>query len=438
MRRLLNRIKGRVNRLNPRKKNPTVEPDKQAAPNDTNAPNGESSAIAPTTEQSQQPLQVKDTSPTLQITLHNSTNSGSVYCYVTGQAINNNYSPVLIQADGQSLYYPANPSQNGSPLAVNCAIALGTPGNSRNITIPYIAGGRIWFSIGSPLTFLLNPGGNNVPGLVEPSVTNQSDPNYNISWGFAEFTYNQSQMYANITFVDFVSFPIAISLTNISGATQTVAGLPSGGLTTICNQLQTQTQTDGCQGWTDLIIRDKSGNLLRALSANNGNVINPGSFGSYYDPYVWSVLSHYTNGQTFTCTVNGQAYTGSCNPSTSSAAITLGTETFPRPSTTDIFSSNSGPFATGSDSLRNTFIPQLAAAFNRSTLLVSNALPAPLSAFYQNAVTNHYSRIVHSVVTGGKGYAFAYDDVPPASGGDQSGYVSDGAPTNMTVTVGTM
>jgi glycosyl hydrolase family 64 (putative beta-1,3-glucanase) len=438
MRRLLSRIKGRVKRFNPLQKKSTADSNKLAGPNGSSAPNDDSHPILSTSEQSQRPLQIKNTTTTLQITLKNSTNSGSVYCYVTGQAINNNYNPVLLQADGQSLYYPSNPSQNGSPLAVNCAISLGAPGNSRNITIPYIAGGRIWFSIGSPLTFLLNPGGNNVPGLVEPSVTNQSDPNYNISWGFAEFTYNSSQMYANITFVDFVSFPIALSLTNTSGATQSVAGLPSGGLTTICNQLQAQTQNDGSQGWTDLIIRDKSGNLLRALSANNGNVINPGSFGNYFDSYVSSVLSHYTNGQTFTCSVNGQTYTGSCNPNSSSAAITLGSETFPKPNTADIFSSNSGPFVTGSDSLRNTFIPQLAAAFNRSTLLVSNTLPAPLSAFYQNAVTNHYSRIVHSVVSGGKGYAFPYDDVPPSSGGDQSGYVSDGAPTNMTVTVGTM
>jgi hypothetical protein len=91
---------------------------------------------------------------------------------------------------------------------------------------------------------------------------------------------------------------------------------------------------------------------------------------------------------------------------------------------------------TGQDGERNTIIPALAAAFNRSTLLTTNQIPSPLSTFYENSITNHFSRIVHSVVIGGKGYAFPYDDVPPSDGSDQSGYVSDGTPVNLTLTVG--
>jgi hypothetical protein len=49
--------------------------------------------------------------------------------------------------------------------------------------------------------------------------------------------------------------------------------------------------------------------------------------------------------------------------------------TFPKPTAADIFSSNSGPFATGSNAETNTIIPRLAAAFNRSTLLLSNETP---------------------------------------------------------------
>jgi hypothetical protein len=435
MRRFLSRVKGRVIQIRSSTKKQAQEPTpKQAEPSKDQTQTGQQPQPQ---SQSQQALQVKTTSTTLQITVKNQTQSSSVYCYVTGQAIDYNYAVVLLQSDGQSLYFPSNPAKVGTPLAVNCAIALGAPGNSRNITIPRISGGRIWFSEGSPLTFLLNPGGNNTPGLVEPSVTNSSDPNYNINWSFAEFTYNQAQMYANISFVDFVSLPIALSLTNTSGTTQTVPGLPTGGLSTISSKLQAQTRADGCKGWTNLIVRDKSGSILRVLSPNNGNVLQPGGFGNYYDAYVNSVLAHYASGPTFTCTVNGQTYTGHTTPSSSGAAISIGPEVFPRPNTADIFSSNSGPFATGGDSLRNVMIPQLAAAFNRSTLLASNTMPAPLSSFYQNSITNHYSRIVHQVVTGGKGYAFPYDDVPPSSGADQSGYVSDGAPVNMTVTVGT-
>ena len=100
--------------------------------------------------------------PTLNVVLQNQTNSNTVYAYITGQAINNNNALVLLQADGKSLYYPTSPASNGTLLAVNCGIQLGSPGSNTVVTIPQIAGGRIWFSIGAPLTFLLNPG----PGLV--------------------------------------------------------------------------------------------------------------------------------------------------------------------------------------------------------------------------------------------------------------------------------
>lgn len=102
------------------------------------------------------------TSPTLNVVLQNQTTSNTVYAYITGQAINNNNALVLLQADGKSLYYPTSPASNGSPLAVNCGIQLGPPGSNTVVTIPQIAGGRIWFCVGAPLTFLLNPG----PGLV--------------------------------------------------------------------------------------------------------------------------------------------------------------------------------------------------------------------------------------------------------------------------------
>jgi hypothetical protein len=375
-------------------------------------------------------LQKKDTTSTLQLTLNNSSNSSSVYAYITGLAIDQGNALFILQADGSTPYLPASPSQTGAPLAANCAIALGAPGSSVNATIPHIAGGRIWFSIGAPLTFLLNPG----PALVEPSVTNPSDPNYDVCWAFAEFTYNSAQMYANISFVDFVSLPVSLSLTNASGTTATVPGLPSGGLTSVCSQLRAQTAADGVAGWTNHIVTSKpSGAPLRALSPNNGLVLRPTDFSGYFEPYVAQVFGSYA-----ATPVSVQIDSGLYSGETSSGSLVLGSEAFARPSTADILSCNSGPFATGGDVLRNTLIPQLAAAFNRSTLLETGQMPSPLATFYQNPITNHYSRIVHGVVTGGKGYAFPYDDVPPSAGGDQSGYVSDGNPVNMTISVGSL
>lgn len=125
------------------------------------------------------------TNPTTQIALKNTTDSSTVYAYVTGLDINNNNTYAFLQPDGKTLYYPESPSEPLQPLAVDCAIPLGAPGTTITVTIPQLAGGRIWFIVGNKLTFYLNPG----PGIVEPSVTNQDDVNYKLNWGFCEFTW---------------------------------------------------------------------------------------------------------------------------------------------------------------------------------------------------------------------------------------------------------
>ena len=78
-------------------------------------------------------------------------------------------------------------------------------------------------------TFLLNPG----PQLVQPSVSNLSDPNINKAWDFCELTFYPGGLFANITYVDFVYIPIALTLANTSGVFQTAPGLPANGLETI-------------------------------------------------------------------------------------------------------------------------------------------------------------------------------------------------------------
>lgn len=176
----------------------------------------------------------------LNIALKNYTSSNTVFAYATGLALNDNNAPVLLQSDGKILYYLQSPSSTCAPLSVNCAIPLGAFSLTVIDTIPKIAGGGIWFSIDEPLAFLVNLG----LALVEPSVTNYSDPNINISWAFCEFTYNDAQLFANITYVDLVSMPVSLTLTNTSGGTQYVARMPSNGLATVYNDLSKQAAVD--------------------------------------------------------------------------------------------------------------------------------------------------------------------------------------------------
>lgn len=410
-------------------------------------------------------------SATLQVLLQNQSNSSTVYAYISmssvatshayssltlhlaGQAIDNNYALFLLQSDARTAYYPVSPSANGSALTQNVSIPLGAPGNTVTATIPRLAGARIWFSIGAPLVFKVNPG----PGLVEPSVFNQSDPNINTNFGFAEFTFNSAQVFANISYVDFVGLPISLTLIDTSGTSQHVSGLPANGLDTICNDLKAQTAKDN-RRWSSLIVT-QNGSNLRALSPNSGILLNPTWFQTYWTDYVDQVYSTYTSKP---LTVDTQAGYGNVTGETNSAgALNFGAGgTFVKPSARDIFSCSSGPFATGSNSETNVIIPRLAAAFNRSTLLLTNGNNVPdgvaSSQYYSTSPTNvsnmfimaqsdsplanrlsqHYARIVHAANLDGKGYAFPYDDVTPDGGVAQEGAVFTSNPASMTLAVG--
>ncbi len=87
---------------------------------------------------------------------------------------------------------------------------------------------------------------------------------------------------------------------------------------------------------------------------------------------------------------------------------------------------------------RNALIPRLAAAFQRGGLLDDDIHEHPCdpSTYYGSDPTNHYARIVHETNLDGKGYAFAYDDVQPDGGKDQSGKVNAGDPKLFIVAVG--
>ncbi len=378
-------------------------------------------------------LDVAATTPTLQVALLNNTTSSNVWAYVSGLDINNNNAVFLLQSDGKTVYHPTSPANVGAPLTANCNIKLGPPGSTTTITIPQTAGGRFWFCQDNQLVFHLNPG----PALVEPSVTNPSDPNYNFVWDFCEFTYNTAEVFANITYVDFVSMPIALTLKTASGATYSVPGMSSTGLNSVCSQLAAQTAKDGA-GWGSLVVKGPSGANLRALSPNSGIVMNNSLFSGYYQPYVNAVWAKYSSSS---LTVDTQVQWGTLTGQVVNNQLTFaGAGGFPQPSAADIFSCSSGAFGSypNNTAEMGNITARLAAAFNRSTLLINADQPddEQVSTFYQNSITNHYARIVHSVNAGGLGYAFPYDDVAASSSQNVAGTVADPNPTLLTITLG--
>jgi Beta-1,3-glucanase len=371
------------------------------------------------------------TPPTLNIALQNTTSSNNVFAYIAGRALDNSNALFLLRRDGRTPYFPISPSSTLSALAEDCSIRLGAPGSTTTVTIPHLAGARIYFSVDGQLTFLLNPG----PALVEPSVSNPSDPNFNLNWTFAEFTYNNTEIYANITYVDFVSIPVSLTLTTTSNTTQHVSGMPSDGLSTVCARLQAQDNSDHA-GWSRLIVKaPNSDRLLRALSPNTGIVMDRNLFRGYYQPYVDAVWAKYT---TDTLAINTQnSQWGTVVGQVRNGVFDFsGGHLFTQPSAADIFSCSTGPFAEMGSPARGAIIARFSAAFHRSTLLRDRTIPDTPPPFYAEPITNHYSRIVHEVNLDRRGYAFPYDDVSATGDRDVSGAVVSDQPTLLTVAIG--
>lgn len=201
--------------------------------------------------------------------------------HAAGQALENNNALFLLRSDAKTAYYPDSPSSTAQPLREDAAIHLGAPGNVVRATIPRIAGGRIWFSENAKLQFFLNPG----PGLVEPSIFNQADPNINTNFAFCEFTFNSYELFINISYVDFVSkLSTALTIKDTDGKTQHVSGMKPNGLDQICDGLRAQTAKDH-RRWSSLIVQH-NGQNLRALSPNSAILLNPSWFKTYWTKYV--------------------------------------------------------------------------------------------------------------------------------------------------------
>lgn len=376
----------------------------------------------------------------LAIQLQNqSTSSEQIYAYVTGLSLQQNAgSRVMIKSDGRSLYFPANPPKILQPLAEDCAIPLGAPGSSPvMVHCPQMAGGRIWFSRGAKLTFLLNPGGPPGAALVEPSVLNPTDANAGVDFTFAEFTLNNDQLFANISYVDFVSrLPIALSLQD-GACVQHVSGMAADGLARLCDGLRDQGGRDG-KPWEKLVVHDKKGGPtpLRVLSPTHGNAAGA-NFAGYYEPLVEEVWQKYHESTGTKLKISTQAAAGVVEGCVNKDGnLVLGGEVFGKPNTADILGCNSGPFVTGPSPTRNAIIPRLAAGFLRSSIADCPDHPSPPETHYRREPTNHYARLLHEVNLDGKGYAFAYDDVQPDGGADRSGKVNSGDPKLFVVTVG--
>ncbi|KAL9081089.1 MAG: hypothetical protein Q9157_000294 [Trypethelium eluteriae] len=378
-------------------------------------------------------------SPTQQLKINMVNNfAGSVNAYVTG--LDSNDQLVVLQTDGTWLYPNANGASVPQPITGNIALPLGGQGSTTTITLPdYISSGRIWFAANGDLQFFVVESGTGGSSLVEPSSANPHDPSAAVNWGFVELTNTEDDgLFANISYVDFVGLPLGMSLSG-GGGLQTAQGLPANAVSSICNDLKAQADSDG-QPWDQLCVTDVNGNPLRVIAPSDYSSVNSDAFSNYWTDYINQVWQKYSSQP---LTINTQVSAGDVQCTVSDGLLNCNGDNrgYAQPIASDIWGCNSGPFAieAGDNDVHRAVVPRLCAAFDRSTLLLAGGNTQPglgSSAYYTVSPTNFYSKFIHQYELDGRGYAFPYDDVNPDGASNASGELSDGTPSSLTVTVG--
>ncbi|KAF4119310.1 hydrolase [Geosmithia morbida] len=345
----------------------------------------------------------------------------------------------FLGSDGSLIY----PSAGGAvePVLIADAIAIAMParGEELRITVPTsFASGRIYFVQGE-LDFFMVTSDLGTDALVQPTVSNLRDPSVDLSWGFVEMTLTDAgEIWANLSFVDFVGLVLSMTLSSADNTTQQVVGLPGDAVQTLCDALEAQGDSDGLP-WGGMCIRGADGSPLRVVSPTDYESIQPGRFDGYWSAYVDDVWQTYSaepltvdtqDGGTVTCRVDGDELR--CDGDNRG---------YVKPTAVDIWGCNSGPFAIidGDNDVHKAVVPRLCAAFVRATLTIDggNTQPGPeADRYYSTDPTNHYSRIIHENEVDGKGYAFAYDDVNPSGSDDAAGLVNSANPSELVFYIG--
>ncbi|AZP15567.1 glycoside hydrolase family 64 protein [Streptomyces aquilus] len=326
-------------------------------------------------------------------------------------------------ADAAGTFHAWPAGGNPPTPAPDASIAGPAAGQSKTIRIPKFSG-RIYFSYGQKLDFRLTTG-----GLVQPAVQNPSDPNRNILFNWSEYTLNDSGLWLNSTQVDMFSAPYAVGVQRADGSTVSTGRLKSGGYNAVVSALRAQSG-----GWGGLVQTRADGTVLRALSPAYG--LETGALpASVLDDYINRVWQKYA---TSTLTVTpfsdqpntkyyGRVSGGVMNFTNASGAVVT---SFQKPDASSVFGCHKLLDAPN-DAVRGPISRTLCAGFNRSTLLTNPNQPDTSSAgFYQDPVTNHYARVIHSQMADGKAYAFAFDDV-----GQHESLVHDGNPLQAYLTL---
>jgi len=280
----------------------------------------------------------------------------------------------------------------------------------------FIDAARIYLSVDKPLMIKV-VGEGAASRFGGPDMANPSDPNYQTYWDFAEFTYNSGGMWANITRVDMLGFPVTIQIISGSGQDNNVV------------LGETESRADIFKSYCSSVPAafKSAKSKYRIVAPGKADLKAGGKYENYLAPYIDSVWSYYQT-HDIKFYVDKQIVQGRINGNTFDLTTPWGATSIAKPTTAQVVDC-SGPLG-GGDKPTSMVVPVLCRAFNRGLFkdVDFNSWGDP-GTYYKGSPTNYYSKFVHDHSINGLTYGFAYDD-------DQSGILTSNSPKTFIIGIG--
>jgi hypothetical protein len=351
---------------------------------------------------------------------NNSGRSDAVHLYILGVNLTTNK---LGYVDAAGTFTAWTGGAKPPVAAPDVSIDGPANGASATLQVPRGLSGRVYMAFGDKLDFKLSE-----DGLVQPAPWAAGDASADTLFDSSEFTYNEAGLWLNSSQVDMFAVPHAVSVTGSDGATLKTGELEPGGRDKVIAGIKAD------DSFKDLIQTGPDGTVLRVLSPGKG--ADAGAFDpNYLDPYIDEAWAAYAGSDltvapfkeqpevTFTGRTSGDVMTFTDTSGAEVAAIS-------KPSTADVWGCD-GNLAAPNDLVVGPIARSLCAALHRSTLGTEKVEPSTdASGFYDNELTNHYSKLIHENMVDGKAYGFAFDDVAA-----QESLVHSGDPTKIGITL---
>ena len=328
--------------------------------------------------------------------------------YTRGAFADNQIYIYIICMDSNNVWCYARPDGALIPIGASESSAwqytLADVKNS-GFQIPLSHSGRIYYSYGKPLVMWGN--GN---GVVLPSLSNPSDPNYETYFDWLEYTVTDNGFWVNTTQVDQLGFPVLMNVYDNDGRVQQT------GISASREAIWEAFRAEMPAEFKTLASE------YRIFAPCKGAFDNRtgGAYGNYFNDYVtqtWNTIASKSQTVThpqgkFILTGDGTNLYFRCIEAY--GAIAAAGQTYVirgKPTTSEVFEGY-GVLASGNP-MELALEAWICAALNRHVAhMEPDAYWNNAAAYYNAGPCNYYSKFWHDhSERGGLAYGFCYDDV---------------------------